>query len=633
MTTEGSTYGFSTEDSFFESSSAIPVTMESLKDVTEHMQTFGFIDYTIFLAMLLCCICIGLHFGREDQLKRKKLVRQDSAAQAADYLMGGRDMPVIPIALSLTASLVSGNMLLGTATEMYLYGMQYFYAVIGVALCGVAMHYIIIPVFHDLQITSTYEYLERRFDKKLRMFGSLMFMIGVNLFLPIVIYVPALAFNQTTNINIHVITPVVMVICIFYTCVGGMKGVVWTDVVQVIILYVTLFVIAIKGTMNIGGIGVLIERNRESGRIQGPDLRLDPTIRHSFWTVVIGYAVLQIAANGLNQNMIQRFMALKTVRKARISNVINIIGIIVMLSVSCYNGLLVYATYFECDPLTTGLAKAKDQLLPLMVMENFNDIPGLAGFFVAGVFAAALSTLSTAYNSMAAVVFEDFFKAHSKEEISETKTFIIMRGTVLALGTLSVLLVYIVQHMGPLLQLTFTIPATSLGPMLGVFTIGLMIPWIGKRATFYSVIAVYVTFLVYVLKTQMHVASGTIRYDERPTSTGGCSYNFTSSDFTTTTLSPDIEPVEPKRSISYLYFTLLGGILVVLLAAILSIFFGFEDPRKVDPQTLAPFMRGFFKQEFNPVDLDDRDERKGKKHTTFELDYLDFSDKKSNNTG
>jgi hypothetical protein len=119
MTTEGPTEEFTTGDSFFGSSSEAS-TLESLKHLTEHMQTFGFIDYTIFLAMLLCCICIGLHFGREDQLKRKKLVRQDSAAQAADYLMGGRDMPVIPIALSLTASLVSGNMLLGEKKKFLL---------------------------------------------------------------------------------------------------------------------------------------------------------------------------------------------------------------------------------------------------------------------------------------------------------------------------------------------------------------------------------------------------------------------------------------------------------------------------------------------------------------------------------
>lgn len=315
-------------------------------------------------------------------------------------------------------------------------------------------------------------------------------------------------------------------------------------------------------------------------------------------------------------------MALRTVKKARISNFINIIGVIFMVSISCYNGLLVYATYADCDPLTTGLAKAKDQLLPLMVMEKYTDIPGLAGFFVAGVFAAALSTLSTAYNSMAAVVFEDFFKAHAKKEISEAKAFMIMRGTVLVLGTLSVLLVYIVQHMGQLLQLTFTIPATSLGPMLGVFSIGLLIPWIGKRATFFSVITVYFAFLIFILKTQLQVAQGAIRFDERPTSIDGCSYNFTSTNYTTTTtttLAPDVEVDTPRKSISYLYFTLLGAVLVITLATILSFFFGFEDPKEVDPQCLAPFMRKFARERDS---YEDHTEDNKKAGVTFELEFL-----------
>lgn len=85
----------------------------NLQDLSESLKRFGFIDYTIFIGMLACCTAIGIYFGREDQVKRRRLKRQDSAAQASDYLMGGRDMPIIPIALSLTASLVSGNMLLG----------------------------------------------------------------------------------------------------------------------------------------------------------------------------------------------------------------------------------------------------------------------------------------------------------------------------------------------------------------------------------------------------------------------------------------------------------------------------------------------------------------------------------------
>jgi Na+/proline symporter len=85
----------------------------TVQDMSESLKRFGVVDYTIFLGMLLFCTFIGIYFGWQDHKRRKRLVRQDSDTQAADYLMGGRDMPVIPVALSLTASLVSGNMLLG----------------------------------------------------------------------------------------------------------------------------------------------------------------------------------------------------------------------------------------------------------------------------------------------------------------------------------------------------------------------------------------------------------------------------------------------------------------------------------------------------------------------------------------
>lgn len=85
------------------------------------------------------------------------------------------------------------------------------------------------------------------------------------------IYVPALAFNQLTSINIHIITPIVMAICIFYTCFGGLKAVVWTDVIQITIMYGTLLTIAIKGTLKIGGISSVVERNVASGRIEWPE--------------------------------------------------------------------------------------------------------------------------------------------------------------------------------------------------------------------------------------------------------------------------------------------------------------------------------------------------------------------------
>lgn len=85
------------------------------------------------------------------------------------------------------------------------------------------------------------------------------------------IYVPALAFNQVTGVDIHIITPIVCVICVFYTCVGGIKAVVWTDVVQTFSMFGALLLVAVKGSMDLGGCGVVFEKAIATDRIEPPE--------------------------------------------------------------------------------------------------------------------------------------------------------------------------------------------------------------------------------------------------------------------------------------------------------------------------------------------------------------------------
>lgn len=176
-------------------------------------------------------------------------------------------------------------------------------------------------------------------------------------------------------------------------------------------------------------------------------------------------------------------MTLKDIRTVRKGQMIYIIGVSLMIFRCIYNGLLLYATYYDCDPLTTKLAKAKDQLTPLLArsgMEILKDLPGLPGLFIAGVFSAALSTLSTGLNAMSAVVLEDFCKPFMKNGISERMSKYVMRSTVVILGVLSVALVYVVENLGAILQLSMSLPPACFAK----FTF--LIPWIGKRATLYG---------------------------------------------------------------------------------------------------------------------------------------------------
>ena len=299
-------------------------------------------------------------------------------------------------------------------------------------------------------------------------------------------------------------------------------------------------------------------------------------------------------------------MALKDVKTARKGQIIYVVGVTIIIFLSVYNGLLLYATYHDCDPLTTKLAKAKDQLMPLLVMDILKDIPGLPGLFIAGVFSAALSSLSTGLNAMSAVVLEDFCKPFMKNGISERLSKFIMRGTVLALGALSVALVYVVQHMGTVLQLSMSVPSACFGPMLGVYIVGFLIPWIGKRSVFYGAVVGCISMMLIVFKAQTEMALGNMQFEYKPLSVSGCGYNFTLSDETTfenltTTTAPTTEEPDNKQiyHISYLYYTLLGSLIVVTTSFILSFVFGFEDPTEVDSRLLAPFLRKYFHSKSN----------------------------------
>lgn len=564
----------------------------SVDEVKVSLQKFGLYDYVVFVLMLAVCAMIGVYFG----FLKKKAKKGDVEA---DYLVGGRQMSVIPVSLSLIASFISGISLLGTPTEIYVYGVQYMYIIGGVISMGFIMMHIYLPVFHNLQLTSTYQYLQTRFDKRMRLFGSVLFTIATMAWLPIVIYVPALAFNQVTGVNVHLITPLVCIICIFYTCVGGLKAVVWTDVIQTVMMFGAMMLIIVKGTYDVGGLSVVVDRASESGRFEAPDFRFDMTTRHNVYSCVIGGVIYWLKTNAVSQNMIQRYLSLPTMKDAKRALWTFIVGTLFLLGLCCYSGLLIYAKYHDCDPLTTKLAKAKDQLLPLLVMDTLGDYPGLPGLFVAGVFSAALSSLSTGLNSMSAVVLEDFFKPFLDRPLSEKTTAIIMRSVVGVFGAICVGLVLVVEKLGSVLQLSMSLGSVSNGPLLGIFTLGVLIPWAtGTGAIIGGSVGLGIMSWI-CLKAQMAIASGELQFEVKPTNTQGCSYHFIASEPMSMLAINVTAPVEPEivsepefalYHISYLWYTLMGALITIVIALIVSFLVGPNNPDEMNPKLFSPFV-------------------------------------------
>ncbi|KAF5277767.1 hypothetical protein FQR65_LT03747 [Abscondita terminalis] len=532
-------------------------------EIGASMQKFGWPDYTVFILMLMICVVIGVYFGFVD-----------SSETAQDYLMGGRTMKTFPIAMSLIASFISGISLLGIPTEVYVYGIQYLYILGGVVLMALVFQTVYLPIFHNLHITSTYEYLERRFDKKIRLFGSLLFSIGIMVWLPIVIYVPALAFNQVTGVNVHIITPVVCVICIFYTTIGGLKAVVWTDVIQTLIMIGAMLLIVIKGTFDIGGFHTVIERNWSSDRIEGPNFDLDPISRHTVWALVIGGSVYWLQASAVNQNMVQRYLSLPTFESSRRALWCFVFGIFILLTLCSYSGMLIYATYYKCDPLTTMLAKEKDQLLPLLVMDVLGDYPGLPGLFVAGVFSAALS---------------------------DKHTYILMKTTIVILGVICVGLVFVVEKLGSVLQLSMSIGAIAAGPSLALFGMGVLLPWITSRGALVGGVSGLIFMSWLCIKAQTAIASGDLLFPEKPVDTHGCHYHFIPKESKPIPfmIDPNLNATDILHTdetfmlyrLSYLWYTIVGSVFSMVIGLLASFLTKPLDPRDVDKVLLAPFIR------------------------------------------
>uniref|UniRef100_A0A182PQR2 Uncharacterized protein n=1 Tax=Anopheles epiroticus TaxID=199890 RepID=A0A182PQR2_9DIPT len=595
---EGSTY--TTEvtidgSELFTTESAKRSAGPSVEDISRSLQRFNWPDYVVFVLMLISCMVIGVFFGYKDHQKHKHQKHARRGSEALDYLVGGRKMKIIPVSVSLVASWISGISLLGTSTEIYVYGVQYCYIVSAVVLMGLSMNYIFLPVFHDLQITSAYEYLQMRFDKRMRLVGSILFTLASILWLPIVIYVPALAFNQVSGVNIHVITPIVCSVCIFYTSLGGLKAVVWTDVIQTGIMVGAMIIVIIKGTADVGGLSVVIERNSAGGRFEPPDFNLDPTARNTFWTLLIGGTFFWTSTNSINQNMMQRYLSLPSLGSARKALVLFLVGTTTLLAMCCYNGLLIFAMYHDCDPLSTGLAKAKDQLVPLLVMEVLGEYPGLAGLFVAGIFSAALSSLSTALNSLSAIVLEDFCKPFVSKPLTETQTRYIMRFTVLAFGALAVMMVIVVEKMGAVLQLSMSLGPVTLGPLFGLFLMGFFFPRINGSCAIVGTAAGLLLMSYIVIRSQISIALKEIVFAEKPVTVEGCQYEFTPKNGTLF-VAEAMSGEKSLHHVSFLYYTMIGSVVPTVVGYLASFILPKNSKTDdIDPLLLAPFLRRFYR--------------------------------------
>ncbi|XP_076348604.1 sodium-coupled monocarboxylate transporter 2-like isoform X2 [Tachypleus tridentatus] len=545
--------------------STLPVsTLEDVnKDIKpqELINRFGWPDYLVFSAMLVASAAIGIYYACSGN-------KQNTTKE---LLMGNRSMSTFPVAMSVLASFMSAITLLGTPAEMYLYGTQYWMICISFILVVPAAAYLYMPIFYNLGLISAYEYLEKRFNRVIRTMASCVFSFQMMLYMAVVLYAPALALAQVTGLNMWLSVMSIGLVCTFYTSIGGIKAVVWTDFFQVIMMFSSVIVIVIKGVYDEGGIQHVWKTSEEGQRIEFFNFSPDPTVRHTVWSLGIGGYFTWLAVYGVNQAMVQRYLTIPTLKSAQKTIWYNLPGLILLVIITGLAGLIVYTKYHNCDPITLKLVNAPDQLFPLYVMDVLGFLPGLPGLFVAGVFSGALSTVSSGVNSLAAVTLEDLIKTYIKNDLSE-----------LWAARLTKILVVVAKELGNVLQATLSIRGMIGGPILGVFTLGMFFPWSNTKGAGGGLltglsISFWVGFGAFIQKPMVPRA---------PISVDGCLGNYT----LPTTVAPEIHNAEvfPLYRVSYMWFSAIGFISVLISGLIISFITGPNKPEDVDPKLICP---------------------------------------------
>ncbi|XP_053603695.1 putative sodium-dependent multivitamin transporter isoform X2 [Plodia interpunctella] len=521
---------------------------------------FGVWDYIIMATTMVASTAIGVYFRFSGGKQKTN----------EEYLLADRNMAVFPVAVSLMASFMSAITLLGVSAENYYYGMIFIIINISYGIATPICTRLYLPVFFGLQKTSTYEYLELRFGPKIRMVASLTYTLQMLLYNGIVLYAPAIVLEAVTGLDKLISILVVGLVCTFYSTLGGMKAVLFTDLLQSLLMFAAVFSVVVFSSIELGGFGQIFVKAAEGGRLNFNNFSVDPTERHTWWSLIIGGMVTYVSLYAVNHTQVQRLLTVSTLDRSQWClwwswPVLSILSIC-----TCISGLAIYAVYRDCDPLSNGMITSNDQLMPYYVVDAMRQYPGLSGLFVAGIFSASLSTISSACNSLAAVTLTDYvsrwFTVRQAYIAWLTKIIACVYGLVF-LG-----LAFLAEYLGGVLQAALTIFGAVGGPLLGVFTLGMFTTYANELAACISLIS--------GMAVTLWVSFGGPRppIPKLPLSTVGCGVNGTI-----------IEPVEVDPSayfymyrVSYQWTGTIGFLWVMIVGTVISLAWRQQQPWEKD---------------------------------------------------
>jgi SSS family solute:Na+ symporter len=422
-------------------------------DINGEGSPMGLLDWTIVIAFLVANLVLGAVLGRR-------------VTSARDYHLGPSSTPWWAIGISVIATYVSALSFLGAPAWAYSDGLSALAIHLNYPLVIFAVITLFLPFFYNSGVASIYEYQERRFGAASRSVMSLIFLVTQALGTAAILYATALVLGFVSGVAILPAIMMITVVALIYTALGGMLAVIWTDVFQALVLFFGAIVIAGMLLANMPApLGEVLAGLKAQGRLNAAVTDLDITRPTTIWSGVFAMTLFHVTVYGANQMMVQRTLGAKTIGAAKKSYLLMGYAAIPIYFLFFFVGVLCYA-FYRGQPFDN----------PNEIILQFAGqakIPGLVGILCAAVLAASMSTLSSAFNSLATVSVVDFWQRYARPDLSDAAALKMTRWFTVGWALLIIFpaLLY-ANSEGSILETLSKVGSFFVGAKLGMYALG-----------------------------------------------------------------------------------------------------------------------------------------------------------------
>jgi SSS family transporter len=413
-------------------------------------------DLIVFAIYMLFSIGVGVWFTRQQKDLR-------------GYLLADQNMHWFLVSISVIAALFSGITYLGAPSETFRHDLTYLWTLASFLIATPITTKLFLPFFYNLGVFTAYEYLEKRFDIRLRWLASALFVLRVSLWLSIAIYAPALAIKETMGLDLWLSILLTGISTTFYTALGGMKAVIWTDTVQFIVLFGGIFFVLGWALMGVpGGLGNAWALAEAGGKTKAFNTSLDPTVRVTIWAALLGGAAHNMVQMVTDQVSVQRYLTAPSLKDSQKALWFKLWVTVPLVSVFYLTGTAIYA-FYQANPGRLENLPTPDSLLPFFVAR---ELPApLPGLLIAAIFAATMSTVSAGINSLTGSVMLDWGIGGSDAGEGGVR---VARWMTAAFGVLTTALAMGAGALGSLIEAPVKAFGLLGGPLLGIFFLAVL---------------------------------------------------------------------------------------------------------------------------------------------------------------